>query len=449
MRTQIFSCCMVAILVGAQLALPGPGQALTMDQCVAMALKNNPGQQRQQLDVTLADKEIRQEKSRNFGRLDFVSGYTHYNTPRTLTPMTPATMAGSPESVPTTRNLFTTGIVYEVPLFTGFAQTRAVEIAHLRKQMARAALKLSREQLIYNVKTLYVNILSLMAQAKAQDDYVNSLKRLHDDVAAKLKLGRLAKIDLLKADADLQNGRAVARQIRSNLTIMRGGLAALLAVDELDKLEDIPISGKTMQPAPQDIAGRETLQTLSRIRKEELNIEKNEKAIDRAASVYYPQLAISSSYGQNYGPNDDSHLNSGDWENQEVWQAGLTLKWNIFDFGSTRAAIQKSRLAARQARLNRLQTELDLKKNLLEATARINTAISDYTSARAEAAMTRETEAIEQVRFDQGAADIVDLLTTKARNRLAQSRLIDSGYTYLSNRYYLDYLLEQGGKEEQ
>jgi outer membrane protein TolC len=220
-------------------------------------------------------------------------------------------------------------------------------------------------------------------------------------------------------------------------------------VDELDELEDIPRSAVAMQPAPQDIAGRETLQGLSRIQKEELNIEKNEKAIDRAASVYYPQLAISSSYGQNYGPNDDSHLNSGDWENQEVWQAGLTLKWNIFDFGATRAAIQKSRLAARQARLNRLQTELDLKKNLLEATARINTAIADYTSARAEAAMTRETEAIEQVRFDQGAADIVDLLTTKARNRLAQSRLIDSGYTYLSNRYYLDYLLEQGGKEEQ
>jgi outer membrane protein TolC len=444
MRMQIFSSWMVTIVVGVQLALPGTGQALTMAECVAMALKNNPDQQKQRLDITLADQEINQEKSRNFGRLDFISGYSHYNTPRTLTPMTPATMAGSPETVPTTRNLFTTGIVYEVPLFTGFAQTRAVEIAHLRKQMARAAIKLSREQLIYNVKTLYVNVLSLKAQAKAQDEYVSSLERLHDDVAAKLRLGRLAKIDLLKADADLQNGRAVARQIRSNLAIMRGGLAALLAVEELDELEDVPLSGKTMQPAPRDIAGKQTLENLARIRKEELNIEKNDKAIDRAASVYYPQLAISSSYGQNYGPNDGSHINSGDWENQEVWQAGLTLKWNIFDFGATRAAIQKSRLAARQSRLARQQTELDLKKNLLEAAARINTAIANYNSARAEAAMTRETEAIEQVRFDQGAADIVDLLTTKARNRLARSRLIDSGYTYLSNRYYLDYLLEQG-----
>jgi len=434
----------LAMWTGAIFFSPNSSQALTMDECVRMALRNNPDQQRQQLDITLADREVKQEKARNFGRLDIVSGYTHYNTSRTLIPMTPATMTGDPDSVPTTRNLFTSAVVYEVPLFTGFAQTRAVEIADLRRQMARAALKLSREQLIYNVKTLYVNILSLKAQAKAQDEYVGSLERLHDDVAAKLRLGRLAKIDLLKADADLQNGRAVARQIRSNLAIMRGGLAALLAVQELEELEDIPLSPKSMEPAGEDISSWEKLKELARIKKEDLNIEKNKKAIDKAKSIYFPQIAVSASYGQNYGPNDDSHLNSGDWENQEVWQTALTLKWTIFDFGASQAEIQKSRLAERQSRLARQQTELDLKKNLLEAVSRINTAISDYKSAVAEAAMTRETETIEQVRFDQGAADIVDLLTTKARNRLAQSRLIDSGYKYLSNRFYLDYLLEQG-----
>jgi predicted transcriptional regulator len=58
--------------------------------------------------------------------------------------------------------------------------------------------------------------------------------------------------------------------------------------------------------------------------------------------------------------------------------------------------------------------------------------------------MTRETEAIEQVRYDQGAADINDLLYAKARNQLALSRLIAAGYSYTNARFYLDYLLEQG-----
>ena len=48
----------------------------------------------------------------------------------------------------------------------------------------------------------------------------------------------------------------------------------------------------------------------------------------------YPQIVLNAAYGQNFGPNDGRHQNSGDWENQEVWQAGLNLKWNIFDFGS-------------------------------------------------------------------------------------------------------------------
>jgi len=445
-----FSFFTATILVAGLFALPRPGQAMTMDECVALALRNNPGLNKNQVNVSLAEQEIRSQKAGNFGRLDFVSGYTHYNTARTLTPMTPATMAGDPASVPTTRNLFSSSIVYEVPLFTGFAQTRAVEIADLSRQMAQASLLLSREQLIYNVKTLYVNILSQKRQLTAQETYAASLARLHDDTAQKLTLGRLARIDLLKAAADLQNARAVARQIRANLAIMRGSLASLLAVDNLEELADIPVKASAMRASgAESIMEAENLQGLTRVKKEQLNMEKADRLVEQAKSTYYPQLNASGAYGRNYGPNDDSHSNRGDWQDQEVWQAGVNLTWNIFDFGSAKTQVQKARLAARQARLARQETELALKKNLLEATEKINTAISDYKSALAETKMTEETEAIEQVRFDQGASDITDLLLAKSRHRLARGRLIDAGYRYLSNRYYLEYLLEQGGKQEQ
>jgi len=154
----------------------GTSSGLTIEEAVTLALENNPDLQKQQMNRALSEGDLSGKKSQNFGKIDLVASYGHYNLPRTLAPLTPASIFKDPTAVPTTEDLFATGIMYEVPLFTGFAQQRSVEIAALEKEMAGAAIKLSREQLIYNVKTLYVNILSLQAQEKAQRGYHKALR---------------------------------------------------------------------------------------------------------------------------------------------------------------------------------------------------------------------------------------------------------------------------------
>nr|MBL0713122.1 TolC family protein [Desulfobacterales bacterium] len=105
---------------------------------------------------------------------------------------------------------------------------------------------------------------------------------------------------------------------------------------------------------------------------------------------------------------------------------------------------EKARIRKRQSEMGKLQTELDLKKSLTEAVAKIRMAVDEYHSAKAELDMTRETEIIEQVRFDNGAISVNDLLYAKARNQQAQSRLNTAEYAYQNARFYLDYLLEDG-----
>ncbi len=418
--------------------------ALSLEECVQLALKNNPDLQKQQLSVELAHEDVAEQKSVNYGKLDIVGSYTHYNLPHTLAPLTPASIAFGAADVPTTQDLFGTAVVYEVPLFTGFAQTRAVEAADLQREMAGATLKLSREQLIYNVRTLYVQILSLQAQEEAQASYVLSLQRLYDDVTRELALGRKARIDQLKAAADLKNARAVRERIGGNVRITKAALAALLDINQIPELEEIDLSSESIESIHEDFTDQ--FSGLQRLRAARLATEKNSKLVEKSKAALYPQLLFNTSYGLNFGPNDSSNRYSGDWEDQEVWQAGLYLKWNIFDFGGNRAKVGKARVLERQSRYEQLKTELELKRALKEAVTKINTAVTDYNSAREEFAMTRETETIEQVRFEQGAADINDLLYAKARNQLALSRFTGAGYTYRTAWFYLEYLLENGEK---
>ncbi len=427
------------------IAAPAECADLTIEKCVELALQNNPDLQRQRLNLKLADEDISDQKSQDFGRLDIVSSYTHYNLPRTLAPMTPGLVTTGPEKVATTENLFNAGIVYEVALFTGFARTRTLEIATLQKEIADKNLKLNREQLIYNVKTLYVNILSLQAQKNAQIAHVEALQRLHDNVTREVQLGKKARVDQLKTAADLKNAEAQQTRIEANITIMKASLANLLGVEPLAKLKDVTLSPKLIDSEmvrEQDFTGE--LADLKRLQSAQLSIEKNTKLIQKEGGALYPQIVLNAGYGQNFGPNDSSNESSGDWENQETWQAGLNLKWNIFDFGSTKAKLRKARIRESQSRHDRTKTELELKRALKEAVTKINTAVTDYNSAQAELALTKETETIEELRFSQGAADINDLLAAKARNQLAESRFIAAGYNYKTARFYIDYLLENG-----
>lgn len=419
---------------------PQASSGLTIEEAVALALENNPDLQKQQMNRALSEGDLSGKKSQNFGKIDLVASYGHYNLPRTLAPLTPASIFKDPTAVPTTEDLFATGIMYEVPLFTGFAQQRSVEIAALEKEMAGAAIKLSREQLIYNVKTLYVNILSLQAQEEAQGEYHKALHELYDDISLEVKLGKKARVEQLKAAADLENARVKTQQISGNISIMKASLASLLNIDTVTTLEDFSVE----IIVPGETEHNKKIQDLERYRSATLDVEKKSVLVEKSNAAYYPQVTFNSFYGQNFGPNDSSNLKEGDWNNQEVWQAAVNLKWTVFDFGSRKTTRQMAAIREQQSQRERLKTELELKRSLSEAMTKIEMAIDAFHSAETELTLTRETEIIEQTRFDIGATDLNDLLYAKARNHLAVSRSITAQYTYQSARFYLDYLLENG-----
>ncbi len=431
----------VSLMANILVFLPGMSSGLSLDEAVALALENNPGLQKQQMNRALSEEGLSGKKAQNFGKIDLVASYGHYNLPRTLVPLTPASIFLDPTAVPTTEDLFTTGIMYEVALFTGFSQQHSVGIAAIEKEMATAAIKLSREQLVYNVKTLYVNILSLTAQEEAQKEYLTALQNLYDDIVLEIKLGKKARVEQLKAAADKENARVKVRQINGNTRILKASLAALLNTETITDLEEfsleMPVSGS-------GTTYNTNIQELDRYRSVLLDVEKKDILVEKSSAGYYPQVVFNGFYGQNFGPNDSSNANEGDWNNKETWQAAVNLKWTLFDFGSRSTSKQMAVIQKQQSRRDKVTTELELKRSLSEAVTKIELALDNYYSAEAERALTLETESIEQTRFEKGAADLNDLLYAKARNQLALSRSITARYSYQSGRFYLDYLLENG-----
>jgi len=418
------------------------GQSL--HSLIDYALKHSTIVKQSKAQMELAEAQREESQSSQFGSIDLVGSYTHYNLPRTLAPLTPASIFADPAGVPTTTDLFGTGIMYSVPLFTGFAQTRQVEMDSIATQLSKSKLSLTKEQLAYNVASLYLSILALQDMSMAQKKHVGALKKLRDIIQKEVSLGKKAQIDLLKAENDLYGNISYYEVLKGNIAITKASLASLVGLDHVGEIKPIKVTVKKPNYSINRLVNEAS--SLNKVHIAELNIKKANKGVEKSRASRYPQVSLDSYYGYNYGENDNTNKYPEDFNSQENWQVGVSAKWTLFDFGKSDAATQKAKIAKMQATFDKQQTLLDLRKSLVEAYEHMKQEYANYRGNEKQYALAKKSEKIERVRYKNGVSTINDLLYASSQTHISRAKLIESKYNYQKGKFYMDYLLERGVK---
>jgi outer membrane protein TolC len=422
------------------LTLVGSLLADSLQSLITEALASNTAVKQIALDASLAQQKRDANSADRFGEVDIVGSYNHYNTARTLIPLTPATILVDPLNVTTTKDLVSVGASYQVALFTGFAQTRQVEIDDIAHSMSKAKTKLTKEQIAYNVRSLYLSALALEELLEAQQRYTQAMQTLQDKIALEVELGKKATIDLLKAKADVENSKSSEIRLHSQIGITLATLSELVG-REVTTLEPIDIEVTPPQEETTTLIAHN--EELTKIAVENMSISKAQKAVEKTNALYMPTLAFASYWGKNYGEDE----RTSNWENETLWQVGVNAKWNIFNFGKTSALKEQATIAKLKANLHKEQTLLSLKKQIKEALYEINLNYAQYNAQQTQLALAKESARIEEVRYNNNASTINDLLLAKAKIKLAEAKMIQNKYNYKKSKYYLDYLLERGVQE--
>jgi len=185
----------------------------------------------------------------------------------------------------------------------------------------------------------------------------------------------------------------------------------------------------------------ENLDELERFKLQDLKIEKGSKFISKVEASKKPQVALNAYAGYNY---DLDQIDP--FENEQLWQVAVNVKWNLFDFGANSAKAQQAKIAKLQAIVNKEATTEGFKKLFAKAQGEIEKAYANYQTNQSQYNLLEESEKIEEARYQAGVATINDLLLAKAKTQLAKSKMIQSRYDYQNGIYYLDYLLERGEK---
>ncbi len=411
----------------------------TLNELVDYAMANAPVVKQTQAEITRAALQHQQSKAAQYGTLELVADYTHYNTERTLAPLSPNAI-GSGTPITTTKDLVSAGVRYGVPLFTGFSQTRRIEIAALGNELEHAKGHLSREQIVYNIRALYLSILSLQELYFAQQHYSQALEQLKKQIAYEVELGKKASLDLLKVRADLYASQTQEARFQADMDIAKATLSAMVG-KEVNGLEALEID---VSPPDYDIDRLyATSARLSKVALEQIKVRQAEKKEAQTRSSQFPQLSFNAYYGKNYG----EEIQRSQWEHETLWQAGIHAQYTLWDFGLKSMQTQAAAVATLKASLHKEQTLLDLKKLVAHAVAKVNRSYTVYLGMQAQMQLTQESERIERVRYENGVATLNDLLLAKGKYHIAKAKVIESKYSYQRDIYYIDYVMEQGAPQ--
>ncbi len=396
--------------------------ALTLEQALKMALKYNPAINQTSLNISIQKKRTAQIESSQFGEIDAIAKYNKTDYPQALQPLNMRHLA---------KDVLSVGINYQVPLFTGFEITKSIEISKLNEKIFKIANNLTKNQVIFNIKSVYYKILSLKKQLIAMNSYKNSLNKLFQDVKLMVETGKKPEVDLYKISYDVKSVDATISSIKNNIDTLKYTLKELIGKDNLiiNNIQDITLT-KNFKPEKisyNKLPSLEQLSTKSKISK---------KNIAKTKSAYYPKLYLNADTFENYGKGDD--LN--------IWQITLDLKFNIFDFGKTKNSVKEAILEKQKIEFEKLQTKLKKEKDIRDAINRIKTEKNNIDALKQQVKFAKESERIEKMKYEEGVSQIYDYLYAKSRRYIAESNFYDSLYKRETAIAYYDYVIEKYAK---
>lgn len=386
---------------------------LTLQESVDLALENNPRVKIAMLDEMRAEAGLDEAKA-NRG---FTLGYVH-NAGRSK-------MEGF-----SAENSFSNGLTLSVPIYTGGRLENAVDAAEIALESSRLGVDDTRQQLRMDTTNSYYSILQSQNQVTIYEQTVESLEEHLKNVKAQYHVGTVAKSDVLRSEVEL----ADAQQ-----SLIKAENARELSVSNFNNVVGLPLDTdvrvtEELGYEKYDLVLADciayALEHRADGKQAQLAIDAAEEYKSIAKSGYRPTLAATASNGWS----DSDFPGTED----ESWQIGAKLSWNLFDSGLTRAQVRQAEAdieaAKEQARQKQDAIQLEVRTAYLdvkEAEKRIHT--SSVSVEKAE-----EDLKIARVRYNAGVGTNLDVMDAQVALTTAKTNYVQSLYDYNTSKAELD-----------
>lgn len=378
--------------------------ALSLDECVAVAMHNN-------VDVLTAQNNIVVAKSK------LASAKSEYLP--TLTLQNNAFVVGGKDVL----SQSTTGTAFTVSqdIFDGGVREASVQSSRFGVKQNVAGMNRTQQTVVYNVSKAYYEALRARHLAEVAQANVDYNKGLYDQVQARAEAGTAAKIDVYPIEAQLASAKV---SLLSAQNTVKTTLIDLQNIMGLSTKPNFDVKEVSAQPDMKLDSLDSYNQAAVKVRPDILQYQaaiNSARASTRSARIeLYPRPVISANYQrQVYG----GYTSSGS-------QIVGGISFDIFNGGANRAAYNQAKANQANAVLQEQQAARDVGAQVEEAYLNLTSAKERVDASAVSLESSDKNYTSQKERYAQGLGTTLDLLNAEVQLVTAQSDDVQARYDY-------------------
>jgi len=324
-----------------------------------------------------------------------------------------------------TEGLFVPELHVEWLIFDGGERAGTIDVAKANLLAANLHFNDTHRKIIYEVASSYYHLLNARGQREAADANLKNAQAVEQQVRSRLDNGLATKPDLLEATAARAQADYDLQAATGAEAIAHGELATTMGlppetefkVEGIEKLRTPEsMADSVNEEIDRAFAQRpEMLEQLAKLRAASAGIK-------QVRSAYIPSLAFTGDGGmaRAYGELD---LDPRTYAQGEIWNAGLELRWTLFDGLRREKEMARARAEKRAAEAGVDALRDQISNEVWATYINMQTALHQQQAAAALLASSSEAYDAAQESYGYGVRNIIDVIS--AQKALAQARSED------------------------
>jgi TolC family type I secretion outer membrane protein len=395
--------------VSAQTAAPGAPSAgapaapsaapihLTLDEAIALALRQQPTIRSAQGSLTAAQVRIPQARSGYYPRIDFLTGVqtsefkSSTTNKRTRDESTFATLQGR-------------------QLLYDFGKTAAlVDEAQAGSRVAASELERVRDVVVQNVRQAYFALLQARRLVGVADAALARSELNLRSARGFYEVGTKPKSDVTKAEVEVANARVDVIRARNLVRFTQTslanalGLEATVPIDIDDILTYEPVTLDSTQLLAEALGNRPEL------RQAQARLDAARAQLAGARAGYLPDLTVNGTVGT---ASDDAVISTNGVSSTsfaDTWSISGQLTWNLFQGFFTQNRVKETQALVETARANYDTVELQVRLEVEQAYIAVVEAAERIGATEKAIESAQENLRLAQGRYDAGVGTILEL----------------------------------------
>jgi TolC family type I secretion outer membrane protein len=403
-------------------------QTLTLQQCIDLALKQNPSVLKAQQEIRRTHGLVVEARAGIIPHVTASGDYTQIDT-RAIDRFPFGTNA-APVEFKNQQQPWSAQIEASQLLYAGGRVLAGLRAAKFSDQIAILGFQRTVADTILNVRTAFYQILLNKAQVAVREQSVKLLDQQLEDARHRFDVGAVPRFNVLRAEVELANAKPPLIRAQNDLRLAREALVKLLAIDSPQTRDFTPITfagDLTYEHRPWELgkALSDALAQRPELQGAEKQVAVTKETVKVAQAGYKPEVSVFGDYriyDSTFGSDLDNTVHG--------WLVGARATWPLFDGLQTKGRIT-------QARAQRVQAELDYADTRRGIELEVRQAYSDYLQAlelleaqKKTVEQAEESLRLAEARFRAGTGTQLDVLSAQTALTEARSNEIQALYDY-------------------